>query len=70
VPQLQPDRPIQQTFETFTFSLLVIVAMLNWRHQIWLGADIPAWSFNLGALILFAWTGGLTVWDRRRRHEV
>jgi RNA polymerase sigma factor (sigma-70 family) len=69
LPQLQPAKTIQQTFETFTFALAVIVVMLNWRLAIWTGPDMPLWSFNLCALILFVWMLAMTLWDRRKHRE-
>jgi RNA polymerase sigma factor (sigma-70 family) len=81
LPHLQPARPIQQTFETYTLALLVTVPMLNWRLGAWIatahGLDInqmphllPLWSINLAALILFAWIGTLTYLSRFNRQPV
>jgi hypothetical protein len=62
-------------FETFTTSLIVIVAMLNWRLPQWLTAQsaigidqlrhsIPLWGINLCAVALFAWITILTAMTR------
>lgn len=75
LPQLQPDRPIQQTFETFTLALIAMVIMLDWRLRTWIaaadGLDInrmafllPLWSINAAALVLFTWTATLTYLSR------
>jgi RNA polymerase sigma factor (sigma-70 family) len=76
-PRLQPDHPIQQTFENFALILLVSVVMLNWKLLDWVGVIygmnptqisqlLPMWSINLGVLVLFAWVGGLTLLSRSR----
>jgi RNA polymerase sigma factor (sigma-70 family) len=75
LPHLQPEGPIQQTFETFTLAVIAIVLMLNWRLQEWIAtADglelsrmiilLPMWSINVAALILFAWIAALTALSR------
>jgi RNA polymerase sigma factor (sigma-70 family) len=74
LPQLQPTRPIQQTFEVFTLALIAIVAMCNWKLRAWVavanGLDmgrmdelLPLTSFNLCAGVLFVWMAALTAWS-------
>jgi RNA polymerase sigma factor (sigma-70 family) len=75
LPKLQPQSPIQQTFENFTLALVVIGIMLNWRLQEWMatakGMDLeqkktilPMWSINTAIAVLFAWTAVLTAMSR------
>jgi RNA polymerase sigma factor (sigma-70 family) len=76
-PRLQPDHPIQQTFENFALCLLAIVVMLNWRLQDWVGTIysmdlghvsrlVPMWGVNAAILVLFAWISILTLVNRLR----
>jgi len=67
LPQLQPSKPIQQTFETFALALAVIVVMLNWRGHLWIGRDMPLAGINSWAIVLAAWLVGLWGWDRRAK---
>jgi len=67
LPQLQPDHPIQQTFETFALALATIVIMLNWRLQDWMNGELPLFGINLCASILFAWMVLLVVLNSQRK---
>jgi RNA polymerase sigma factor (sigma-70 family) len=66
LPQLQPDRTIQQTFETLSLALVSIVAILNWRFNAWLPQTEPSvslWTLNVSAALLLIWMAALTAWD-------
>jgi RNA polymerase sigma factor (sigma-70 family) len=63
LPKTQPDRAVLHTFETFSFCLLAIVVMINWRLQYWI-PGAPLWNINLCAAVLFIWTAVFTLLSR------
>ncbi len=72
LPQLQPDRTIQQTFETMSLALISIVVMLNWRFELWLPPNqqgISLWPLNISAAILLIWMAVPAAWDFSARSK-
>jgi RNA polymerase sigma factor (sigma-70 family) len=72
LPQLQPDRTIQQTFETLSLALISIVVILNWRFELWLPQNeqgISLWPLNLSAAILLIWMAVPAAWDYSSRSK-